>query len=89
MRLSIPNKTHPNNAEAGLDRKEEQVKNARFSKFWPTFRYFSGTLPKIHTCFFNDIFAAPDIHTYFKIIPIHLFMKTFFSDDIERSKRLI
>ena len=29
MRLSIPNKTHPklNSAEAGLDRKEEKVKN--------------------------------------------------------------
>ena len=33
---------------------------------------------------FNDIFAATDILTYFKIIPIDIFMKRFFFPTIHK-----
>ena len=51
--------TNAHNAEAGLDRKEEKVKNGIFREFWPIFRYFSDTPLN-----FTDIFAATDISTY-------------------------
>ena len=66
-----------NSAEAGWDRKEEKVQNDIFRKFWPIFRYSLILLLN-----FTDFFAATNISTYFKCIPIDIFMKTFFSDDI-------
>ena len=66
-----------NNAEAFMDRKPESSKMAFFVNF-DLFVAISLILPLN----FTDIFAATDNSTYFKIIPIDIFMKKFFSDDI-------
>ena len=60
-----------------MNRKPEKVKNGILREFLPSFPYFLDTPLN-----FTDIFAATEISTYFKIIPIDIFMKTFFSNDI-------
>ena len=60
-----------------MDKKPKKVKNGIFSKFLPTFRYFFGTLPKIH-----HVFATTIATTYLKVIHINIFMKKLFSDGI-------
>ena len=60
-----------------MDKKPEKVKMA----FFVNFDLFFG-ISLILLLNFTHFFAATNISTYFKFIPIDIFMKTFFSDDI-------
>ena len=50
-------------------------------KFFVNFDLFFG-ISLILLLNFTDFFAPTNIYTYFKFIPIDIFMKTFFFDDI-------
>ena len=52
--------------------------------FFVNFDLFFG-ISLIFLLNFADIFAATDIHTYFKIIPIDIFMKT--PDDADQKSK--
>ena len=79
MRLSMPNKIYSiaKNSEALMHSKLEKIK----MEFFVNFDLFSG-ISLILPINITAVFAATDISTYFKNIPIDIFMKTFFSDDI-------
>ena len=74
-----PQQNPSNSTEAFMDRKPEKVKMVFFLNF-DLFFGISLVLPLN----FTDVFAATDTDTttYFKVIPIDIFMKKFFTDDL-------
>ena len=80
MRLSIPHKVHPKAKQHGYWFGQDGRKSKK-SHFSGNFDLFFG-ISMILIINFTDFFAATNISTYFKFIPIDIFMKTFFSDDI-------